>query len=184
MPESKPTPETKAPTPQPNAPATGTPTPPRGQKAGTHGKTGRTQGFPGHWAQKAADSSGKAADPQPKEGEGISMRLRPAYFFQFLDHPFSVNRETQDYKELFDSIKENGVNEPVKARPRNGGGLELISGHRRHDVAEQLNYAKCTHCKRILGEGIGTNKVHVTRQGKIRNRSPILLCFCFFDSCP
>ncbi len=78
--------------------------------------------------------------PIPKEGEAFSMRLHPAYFFQFLDHPFSVNREVQDYKELFDSIKENGINEPIKARPREGGGLELISGHRRHDVAMQLNY--------------------------------------------
>lgn len=78
--------------------------------------------------------------PIPKEGEGFSMRLHPAYFFEFLDHPFSVNRETDDYRELYDSIKENGINEPIKARPREGGGLELISGHRRHDVAMQLNY--------------------------------------------
>ena len=78
--------------------------------------------------------------PIPKEGEGFSMRLHPAYFFEFLDHPFSVNRETDDYRELYDSIKENGINEPIKARPRKDGGLELISGHRRHDVAMQLNY--------------------------------------------
>lgn len=78
--------------------------------------------------------------PIPKEGEGFSMRLHPAYFFEFLDHPFSVNRETDDYRELYDSIKENGINEPIKARPRADGGLELISGHRRHDVAMQLNY--------------------------------------------
>ena len=78
--------------------------------------------------------------PIPKEGEGFSIRLHPAYFFDFLDHPFTVNREVDDYKELFDSIKANGINEPVKARPREGGGLELISGHRRHDIAQQLNY--------------------------------------------
>ena len=78
--------------------------------------------------------------PIPKEGEGYSMRLHPAYFFQFLDHPFSVNREVKDYRELFDSIRDNGINEPIKARPRAEGGLELISGHRRHDVALQLNY--------------------------------------------
>ncbi len=78
--------------------------------------------------------------PIPNEGEGFSMRLHPAYFFEFLNHPFSVNRETDDYRELYDSIKENGINEPIKARPREGGGLELISGHRRHDVAMQLNY--------------------------------------------
>ena len=78
--------------------------------------------------------------PIPQEGEGFSIRLHPDYFFDFLDHPFTVNREVDDYKELFDSIKANGINEPVKARPREGGGLELISGHRRHDIAQQLNY--------------------------------------------
>lgn len=78
--------------------------------------------------------------PIPKEGEGFSIRLHPDYFFDFLDHPFSVNREVADYKDLYDSIKANGINEPVKARPREGGGLELISGHRRHDIAKQLNY--------------------------------------------
>ena len=81
-----------------------------------------------------------ASLPIPKEGEGFSIRLHPAYFFQFLDHPFSINLEVKDYKDLFESIKENGINEPVKARPREGGGLELLSGHRRHDVAMQLNY--------------------------------------------
>ena len=78
--------------------------------------------------------------PIPKEGEGFSMRLHPAYFYQFLDHPFSVNREVKDYIELYESIRDNGINEPVKARPREKGGLELISGHRRHDIAKRLNY--------------------------------------------
>ena len=78
--------------------------------------------------------------PIPKEGEGFSIRLHPDYFFEFLDHPFSINREVADYKDLYDSIKANGINEPVKARPREGGGLELLSGHRRHDIAKQLNY--------------------------------------------
>ena len=78
--------------------------------------------------------------PIPKEGEGFSMRLHPAYFYHFLDHPFSINRDVKDYKELYDSIRDNGINEPIKARPRLGGGLELLSGHRRHDVARQLNY--------------------------------------------
>ena len=78
--------------------------------------------------------------PIPKEGEAFSMRLHPAYFYDFLEHPFTVNREVDDYKELYDSIKQNGINEPVKARPRTQGGLELLSGHRRHDIAMQLNY--------------------------------------------
>ena len=86
------------------------------------------------------DEKALQALPGPQEGEGFSMRLHPDYFFDFLDHPFSVNREVQDYKDLFESIKATGINEPVKARPREGGGLELISGHRRHDIAKQLGY--------------------------------------------
>ena len=86
------------------------------------------------------DEDALKALPVPQEGEGFSMRLHPDYFFDFLDHPFSVNREVQDYKDLFESIKATGINEPVKARPREGGGLELLSGHRRHDIAKQLGY--------------------------------------------
>lgn len=78
--------------------------------------------------------------PIPKEGEAFSMRLHPAYFFEFLEHPFSINRETKDYKDLRDSIKENGIRDPVYCRPREKGGLEIISGHRRHDIGTELNY--------------------------------------------
>ena len=78
--------------------------------------------------------------PIPKEGEAFSMRLHPAYFFEFLEHPFTINRETKDYKDLRESIKENGIRDPVYCRPREKGGLEIISGHRRHDIGTELNY--------------------------------------------
>lgn len=78
--------------------------------------------------------------PIPKEGEAFSMRLHPAYFFEFLEHPFTINRETKDYKDLRESIKENGIRDPVYCRPRDKGGLEIISGHRRHDIGTELNY--------------------------------------------
>lgn len=78
--------------------------------------------------------------PIPKEGEAFSMRLHPSYFFEFLEHPFTINRETKDYKDLYESIKENGIHDPVYCRPRKDGGLEIMSGHRRHDIGTQLNY--------------------------------------------
>lgn len=86
------------------------------------------------------DEKAQKSLPVPKEGEGFSMRLHPAYFHEFLDHPFSINREVKDYKDLYESIRDNGISEPVLARPGKNGGLELISGHRRHDIARQLNY--------------------------------------------
>ena len=77
--------------------------------------------------------------PTPGEGEIYSMAVHPAYLKDFLDHPFTVNRETQDYKDLFESIKNYGIREPVLCRPGRNG-LEIISGHRRHDIGAQLNY--------------------------------------------
>ena len=78
--------------------------------------------------------------PTPSEGEIYSMAVHPAYLKDFLDHPFTVNRETQDYKDLFESIKNYGIREPVLCRPGRNGGLKIISGHRRHDIGVQLNY--------------------------------------------
>ncbi|WP_418737012.1 ParB N-terminal domain-containing protein [Dysosmobacter sp.] len=78
--------------------------------------------------------------PTPGEGEIYGMAVHPAYLKDFLDHPFTVNRETQDYKDLFESIKNYGIREPVLCRPGRNGGLEIISGHRRHDIGAQLNY--------------------------------------------
>ena len=46
------------------------------------------------------------------------------------DHPFKVNRD-ENLEELMDSIKENGVLNPIIARPHKYGGLEILSGHRR-----------------------------------------------------
>ena len=47
--------------------------------------------------------------PTPSEGEIYSMAVHPAYLKDFLDHPFTVNRDTQDYKDLFESIKNYGM---------------------------------------------------------------------------
>ena len=53
----------------------------------------------------------------------------------FPDHPFSV-REDDSMKETVESIKEYGVLSPAIARPREGGGYEIIAGHRRKRAGE------------------------------------------------
>ena len=45
-------------------------------------------------------------------------------------HPFRVSNDTK-MAELADSIREQGVLVPVLVRPREAGGYELVSGHRR-----------------------------------------------------
>ena len=48
----------------------------------------------------------------------------------FKDHPFKIGND-EDLRALAESIAENGVVSPAIARPRKGGGYELIAGHRR-----------------------------------------------------
>ena len=58
-----------------------------------------------------------------------------AELFPFEGHPFSV-RDDEAMKETVESVKEVGVVVPAIARPREGGGYELISGHRRKRACE------------------------------------------------
>ena len=53
----------------------------------------------------------------------------------FPDHPFQV-RDDDAMKETVESIKEYGVLVPAIVRPRQDGGYELISGHRRKHACE------------------------------------------------
>ena len=55
--------------------------------------------------------------------------------FPFEGHPFSV-KDDDAMKETVESVKEYGVLSPAIARPREGGGYELVSGHRRKRACE------------------------------------------------
>lgn len=55
----------------------------------------------------------------------------------FEGHPFLVE-DDEAMKELANSIKENGLLNPIIVRPKENGRYELISGHRRK-FALQLN---------------------------------------------
>lgn len=53
----------------------------------------------------------------------------------FPDHPFGV-RDDEAMEQTVESIKEYGVLVPAIARPREDGGYEIISGHRRKHACE------------------------------------------------
>lgn len=82
----------------------------------------------------------KKALPVPKEGETFSAVLHPAYLKKADINTFSVDRDSDDFKELYKSIERFGVREPVIARFGKDGELEIISGQRRHLIATELNY--------------------------------------------
>ena len=55
--------------------------------------------------------------------------------FPFKDHPFSVVDDKR-MMEMVESVKEFGIMVPLIARPLDGGGYEIISGHRRKHACE------------------------------------------------
>ena len=78
--------------------------------------------------------------PQPKDGESFFIVLHPAYLEKSKFNEFSVNKSSENYKELRKSIELGGIHDPVLTRPKPEGGLEILSGQRRHLVALELNY--------------------------------------------
>ena len=66
----------------------------------------------------------------------------------FKNHPFKVNND-ESLRSLSDSIKENGLLNPLTVRIKNNGRYELISGHRRKLAMELIGikeanaYVKC-----------------------------------------
>ena len=83
--------------------------------------------------EKTTDPGRKPAKkPKPEVVEQIPLLdLHP-----FQDHPFQV-RDDDAMQETAESIKTYGVLVPALARPReDGGGYELIAGHRRKHACE------------------------------------------------
>ena len=68
---------------------------------------------------------------QPEQVQTIPI----SELYPFKDHPFSVVDDKR-MEEMVESVKEFGVMVPVIARPLDGGGYEIVSGHRRKRACE------------------------------------------------
>ena len=99
---------------------------------------------------KAPASKEEAAAPtepeqptQPRDAtraekeEIVYLNLSELHPFQ--NHPFGV-RDDAEMQGLVESIKAAGVNQPALVRPREGGGYEIIAGHRRQRASELAGF--------------------------------------------
>ena len=67
------------------------------------------------------------------------IRLVPAAeVFPYSRQPSTIDRPTPDLVRLMDSIEHIGIAEPLIVRPRESGGYEIISGHRRDYCAKAV----------------------------------------------
>lgn len=74
--------------------------------------------------------------PITKEGQSeIITTLKVADIHPFEGHPFNV-KDDKDMWDLVDSVKQFGVLEPVVVVPRDKGGYEMVSGHRRQRACQ------------------------------------------------
>jgi len=100
-------------------------------------------------APPATENTGKAettpeAPPQPKEmpraNETETIVIIPHdQLFPFKNHPFKV-RFDDEMKSLVESVGERGVDQPALIRPREGGGYEIVAGHRRSEACKIAGY--------------------------------------------
>ena len=60
---------------------------------------------------------------------------------QFPNHPFKV-LENEDLKKLTESVKDNGILEPIIVRKKDNNRYEIISGHRRKRACELNGFTK------------------------------------------
>lgn len=66
------------------------------------------------------------------------VKIRISEIDSFKNHPFLVN-DDNSLKELAESIKTNGLLNPLVVRKKENGRYEMISGHRRKMALELLS---------------------------------------------
>ena len=78
-----------------------------------------------------SDASGQVV--QKLDGELVEIPLEQLHAFK--NHPFKV-LDDEKMQETVESIRKYGVLVPGMARPRQEGGFEILSGHRRKHASE------------------------------------------------
>lgn len=71
---------------------------------------------------------------QPARQELLPTNLPTDRLKPFPNHPFKVVQD-EAMRELVESVRENGVIEPILCRPDGEGGYQVVSGHRRRTAA-------------------------------------------------
>ena len=114
-------------------------------KAAKAPKQGKDNGRPAPPPVKEEAPSPPAPEepPQPKDASRAEKEeivyLDLSELHTFKNHPFGV-RDDAEMDGLVSSVKAGGVHQPALVRPREGGGYEIIAGHRRQRASELAGY--------------------------------------------
>ena len=93
-----------------------------------------------------AETEAPAATEQPPAPRDATRGVKEEIVYlnlselhPFKNHPFGV-RDDAEMQGLVESVKAAGVNQPALVRPREGGGYEIIAGHRRQRASELAGF--------------------------------------------
>ena len=93
-----------------------------------------------------AETEAPAATEQPPAPRDAARGVKEEIVYlnlselhPFKNHPFGV-RDDAEMQGLVESVKAAGVNQPALVRPREGGGYEIIAGHRRQRASELAGF--------------------------------------------
>ena len=140
--------------------------------------------------EQDAPGGGSAADAPAVEGDTPAADVEAAFGLKdatratkeevvyldlselhaFKDHPFKV-REDAEMQSLVESVKTGGVNQPALVRPREGGGYEIIAGHRRQKASELAGFRNMP-C--IVREMTNDEAILAMTDDNLRHRDHIL----------
>ena len=120
----------KAATPKPKAPAQ---KPEKAVKKEPEKKTAPTV--------QAAPAPKEPEKPQdaPRRGKEQIVYIKLNELHAFKNHPFEV-RDDEEMRAMVSSVKDKGVTQPAIVRPREDGGYEIVSGHRRQKASELAGF--------------------------------------------
>lgn len=93
---------------------------------------------------KSAEQPKQELPPEPKEAPRPDEQEQIVYLnlselYAFKDHPFQV-RNDEEMAAMVESVKDKGVTQPAIVRPREDGGYEIVSGHRRQKASELAGF--------------------------------------------
>lgn len=102
-------------------------------------KAGKTHAAPEEKAAPPAPEVPPAPRDATRSEKEEIVYLDLSDLHPFKDHPFGV-RDDAEMKSLVESVRNGGVNQPALVRPREGGGYEIIAGHRRQMASQLAGY--------------------------------------------
>jgi len=80
----------------------------------------------------------KSEESRQEEQQERVQIVTAEELYVYARQPYQIDRPTPDLVRLMDSIEKLGISEPLIVRPREQGGYEILSGHRRDYCAKVL----------------------------------------------